>query len=62
MFAWHYLLTGFSNTVGLAICSLFVSNMSYGALLFICALASFAVALAVVKDPPFLHRAMDKPH
>ena len=55
MFAWHNLVVGFSNTLGLAICSLFVSSLGYGTLLFICAplvFTSFLLALVVVKDPP----------
>ena len=54
-FAVHNLVVGLSNTLGLAICSLAVSNIGYGTLLFICAplvLASFLVALAVINDPP----------
>ena len=55
MFAWHNLIVGFSNTIGLAVCSLFVLSWGYGTLLFICAplmLASFFLALVVVNDPP----------
>ena len=55
MFAWHSLIVGFSNTLGLAICSLFVSSVGYGTLLFLCApltLASFLVAIVVINDPP----------
>lgn len=55
MFAWHRLIIGFSNTIGLAICSLFVSSLEYRNLLFICAplvLTAFFLAIVVVKDPP----------
>jgi len=54
MFALHSLIVGFSNSLGLAICSLFVSNWGYKKLLFICIpllLTSFLVALVVIKDP-----------
>ena len=56
MFAWHGLIVGLSNTVGLAICSLFVASIGYATLLFLCGplvLASSFVGFVVIRDPPF---------
>ena len=55
IFAQHNLIVGLSNTLGLAICSLYVTGLGYGALLSICVplvFISFLVALVVVNDPP----------
>ncbi|MCJ7506495.1 MFS transporter [Candidatus Bathyarchaeota archaeon] len=64
LLAWHSLLVGLSNTLGLAICSLFVSSLGYGMLLSICSplvLASFLVGLIVINDPPiYVERWMSR--
>ncbi|MFH0897494.1 MAG: MFS transporter [Candidatus Bathyarchaeota archaeon] len=63
-FAFYNLLVGLSNTLGLVICSLYVSELEYGKLLLICAplvFVSFIVAFAVIKDPPIhVERLMNR--
>jgi hypothetical protein len=56
MFARHNLIIGLGKTTGLALCSLLVSMVGYGALLSLCAplvFTSFIIVAIVLKDPPF---------
>ena len=63
-FALYNFFAGLSNTLGLAICSLFVSKLDYGMLLLICSplvLLSSIVAFAVIKEPSiYVERLMNR--